>query len=85
MKLSACIASAAISALVILGGSVGAFAQSDCKTLVKPSPFGPADEVGVDVLGPEIGAAIQTIRRRLGRQRRDGISPEDGKLDTGLR
>jgi kynurenine formamidase len=46
MKLSACIASAALSTLVMLGGSVGAFAQSDCKTLVKPSPFGPADEVG---------------------------------------
>src|SRR5947209_16768853 len=46
MKLSACIASAALFALVMLAGSDAAFAQSDCKTLVKPSPFGPADEVG---------------------------------------
>jgi kynurenine formamidase len=46
MKLSACIASFAVSALVLLGAPVAAFAQSDCKTLVKPSPFGPNDEVG---------------------------------------
>src|SRR3954452_25360403 len=46
MKLGACIASAAVSALVVFGAPVAAFAQSDCKTLVKPSPFGPSDEVG---------------------------------------
>src|SRR3954452_10718899 len=46
MKLGACIASAAVSALVVFGAPVAAFAQSDCKTLVKASPFGPGDEVG---------------------------------------
>jgi hypothetical protein len=38
MKLGACIASVAVSALVVFGAPVAAFAQSDCKTLVKPSP-----------------------------------------------
>jgi kynurenine formamidase len=46
MKLGACIASFAVSTLVVFGVPVAAFAQSDCKTLVKPSPFGPSDEVG---------------------------------------
>ena len=33
-------------ALIALSTSAIAFAQSDCKTLVKPSPFGPDDQVG---------------------------------------
>jgi kynurenine formamidase len=36
----------ALSALVLLGNFGIAHAQSDCKTLVKPSPFGPDDQVG---------------------------------------
>src|SRR4051794_24726984 len=37
---------AALAGLVIVGAPGAAFAQSDCKTLVPPSPFGPNDEVG---------------------------------------
>jgi kynurenine formamidase len=36
----------ALSALVLFGNFGIAHAQSDCKTLVKPSPFGPDDQVG---------------------------------------
>lgn len=36
----------ALAAVVTVGASAAAFAQSDCKTLVQPSPFGPNDEVG---------------------------------------
>ena len=46
MKLGACMACVAVSALVVFGAPLAAFAQSDCKTLVKASPFGPNDEVG---------------------------------------
>ena len=46
MKLGACIACVAVSALAVFGAPLAAFAQSDCKTLVKASPFGPSDEVG---------------------------------------
>src|SRR5437868_13423099 len=35
-----------ISTLALLGSLGIAHAQSDCKTLVKPSPFGPDDQVG---------------------------------------
>jgi kynurenine formamidase len=46
MKLIALVATIAFSVLASLGGTVAAMAQADCKTLVKPSPFGPDDEVG---------------------------------------
>jgi kynurenine formamidase len=36
----------ALSALAFLGNLGIAHAQADCKTLVKPSPFGPDDQVG---------------------------------------
>src|SRR5215475_15242384 len=46
MKLVALVAAAMLSAIAMLGSSSIALAQSDCKTLVKPSPFGPNDETG---------------------------------------
>jgi kynurenine formamidase len=46
MKLVALVAAAMLSAIAMLGSSSGALAQSDCKTLVKASPFGPDDETG---------------------------------------
>src|ERR1700751_368526 len=46
MKLVALVVAAMLSAIAMLGSSSSALAQSDCKTLVKPSPFGPNDEVG---------------------------------------
>src|SRR5260370_16325628 len=36
----------ALSALALFGNLGIAHAQSDCKTLVKPSPFGPDDQIG---------------------------------------
>jgi len=39
-------ASAAFAAIIAFGATGTALAQSDCKTLVNPSPFGPDDEVG---------------------------------------
>jgi kynurenine formamidase len=36
----------ALSALALFGNIGIAHAQSDCKTLVKPSPFGPDDQIG---------------------------------------
>src|SRR5579871_4050246 len=36
----------AFSALALFGTVGTAYAQADCKTLVKPSPFGPDDQVG---------------------------------------
>src|SRR5450755_4309796 len=36
----------ALSALALFGTFGVANAQSDCKTLVKPSPFGPDDQIG---------------------------------------
>src|ERR1700680_4653610 len=36
----------AVSALALFGTFGVASAQSDCKTLVKPSPFGPDDQIG---------------------------------------
>ena len=36
----------ALSALALFGNFGIAHAQSDCKTLVKPSPFGPDDQIG---------------------------------------
>src|SRR6267154_840619 len=36
----------ALSAFALFGNFGIAHAQSDCKTLVKPSPFGPDDETG---------------------------------------
>src|SRR5215470_16629024 len=46
MKLVALVAAAMLSAIAMLGSSSIALAQSDCKALVKPSPFGPEDETG---------------------------------------
>jgi kynurenine formamidase len=46
MTLKARVAQAALAAFVIIGAAGGALAQSDCKTLVQPSPFGPDDQVG---------------------------------------
>src|SRR5215475_2958098 len=46
MKLVALVAAAMLSAIAMLGSSSIALAQADCKTLVKPSPFGPDDETG---------------------------------------
>src|SRR5712675_1405353 len=46
MKHASIVASVMLSALVLLGSLGGALAQSDCKTLVKASPFGPDDQTG---------------------------------------
>jgi len=46
MRLTTLISAMAFSLLATLGCSAVAFAQSDCKTLVKASPFGPDDETG---------------------------------------
>src|SRR3954462_12575848 len=58
-------ATAAFAAIVIFGATGVAFAQSDCKTLIKPSPFGPEDETGAtNRITPEVtkaaAAEIQT-------------------------
>jgi kynurenine formamidase len=45
-KIAAFIAIVAVSSFALLATSPAAVAQSDCKTLVKASPFGPDDEVG---------------------------------------
>lgn len=46
MKLNALVAVVMLSAVAMLGSSSIVLAQSDCKTLVKASPFGPDDETG---------------------------------------
>src|SRR6202163_3173992 len=46
MKFTSIVASVVLSALALLGNLGVAQAQSDCKTLVKASPFGPDDQVG---------------------------------------
>src|SRR6266436_6034829 len=46
MKYTAIVASVILSALALLGSSNVTLAQSDCKTLVKASPFGPDDQTG---------------------------------------
>jgi hypothetical protein len=46
MRLNTLISAAALSLLATFGCSAVAFAQSDCKALVKASPFGPDDETG---------------------------------------
>jgi kynurenine formamidase len=46
MKLRTLAAHAAIAAVVAMGASGAAFAQSDCKSLISPSPFGPDDQTG---------------------------------------
>src|SRR6266487_1709766 len=46
MKHASIVASVILSALALLGSLGVAEAQSDCKTLVKASPFGPDDQVG---------------------------------------
>jgi kynurenine formamidase len=46
MKCGALFATAMLAAIAMLGNSSVVLAQADCKTLVKPSPFGPDDETG---------------------------------------
>jgi kynurenine formamidase len=46
MKVTALTAFVGVSALSLLLYSAAASAQSDCKTLVPPSPFGPDDQTG---------------------------------------
>jgi kynurenine formamidase len=46
MKLTPLISAMVLSIVASFGCSVAAFAQADCKTLVKASPFGPDDETG---------------------------------------
>jgi kynurenine formamidase len=40
------VAASAVSVLTLVGASGAGFAQSDCKTLIEASPFGPDDQVG---------------------------------------
>jgi kynurenine formamidase len=46
MRFNALTLAVALTSLALLAGTGGASAQSDCKTLVKASPFGPEDETG---------------------------------------
>ena len=46
MKFGTSLAAAALTVVAVLGHSAPTLAQSDCKALVKPSPFGPEDETG---------------------------------------
>jgi kynurenine formamidase len=46
MRLVALVSTIFLSTLCSMGGAAVAWAQADCKTLVKASPFGPDDEVG---------------------------------------
>jgi kynurenine formamidase len=46
MKLRTLAVQAALAAVFAIGASAGAFAQSDCKSLIQPSPFGPDDQTG---------------------------------------
>jgi kynurenine formamidase len=46
MRLNARIAAVVLSSLALFAGCGGAWAQADCKALVKASPFGPNDETG---------------------------------------
>src|ERR1700681_819305 len=46
MKFTSIVASVVLSALALLGSLNVTLAQSDCKTLVKASPFGPDDQTG---------------------------------------
>jgi kynurenine formamidase len=46
MKPASIVASVLLSALALLGSFNVSLAQSDCKTLVKASPFGPDDQTG---------------------------------------
>lgn len=46
MNLKTFAAQIALAGVVAIGACGAAFAQSDCKTLIQPSPFGPDDEIG---------------------------------------
>jgi len=46
MRRNALIVAVGLTMLTLFAGAGGASAQSDCKTLVKASPFGPDDETG---------------------------------------
>src|ERR1700730_5687968 len=52
MKFTSIVASAILSALALFGSLNVALAQSDCKTLVKASPFGPDDQTGATTRTP---------------------------------
>src|SRR3977135_756418 len=65
IKNGSILASVLLSALALFGGLNVALAQSDCKTLVKASPFGPDDQTGAtNRITPAVtkaaAAAIQT-------------------------
>jgi kynurenine formamidase len=46
MKLKRIIAQTALGAVLAAGFGSAAFAQADCKQIIKPSPFGPDDQTG---------------------------------------
>src|SRR6202023_4024745 len=52
MKFTSIVASAILSALALFGSLNVPLAQSDCKTLVKASPFGPDDQTGATTRVP---------------------------------
>jgi len=66
VKLITRAAQAALAVIVAIGASGGAFAQqNDCKSLIKPSPFGPDDQTGAsnrvtDAVTKAAAAEIQT-------------------------
>src|ERR1700722_6184891 len=54
MKLRTFAAQAALAAVVAIAAPGAGFAQSsDCKTLIKPSPFGPDDQTGASNRVPD--------------------------------
>jgi kynurenine formamidase len=58
MGIKPLVAKAAVAALVLLGATGTGFAQSDCKTLIEASPFGPDDQVGAtNRITPEVTKA----------------------------
>ena len=46
MRLRTLVAQTALAAIIAIGASGAAFAETDCKTLITPSPFGPDDQTG---------------------------------------
>jgi kynurenine formamidase len=65
MKCKALGRQAVLAALLAIGASGAALAQSDCKTLVRSSPFGPEDQIGATnritaAVTKAAGAEIQT-------------------------
>ncbi len=64
MRMSAVVATIAVSTLGLCAASTAALAQADCKALVKPSPFGPQDQTGATnrVTAAVTKAAAQEIQ-----------------------